>query len=92
MVKFAIQELPELQDSSFLLRTMENDRYQSQVQQPAQYPGQFPILLFSAPIFKRNMQRYINQKDDPYSLIQNLYFRNLIYRQRKAVFINHSDN
>ena len=32
MIKLPVQKLPKLQDRPFFFRTMENDRYQSQIQ------------------------------------------------------------
>ena len=46
MIKLPVQKLPKLQDRPFFFRTMENDRYQSQIQQTAQNPGQPPVLFF----------------------------------------------
>jgi hypothetical protein len=52
MIKLPVQKLPKLQDRPFFFRTMENDRYQSQIQQTAQNPGQPPVLFLCTSIFK----------------------------------------
>ena len=54
MIKLPVQKLPKLQDCPFFFRTVENDRYQSQIQQTAQNPANrrycFFVLLYSSEI------------------------------------------
>ena len=92
MIELPVKEFPNLQNRSFFLRTMEDDRYQSEIEQSAQYPCQPSILLFRIPVFQRNMQYDINQEDDPYSFIQDLYLLYFPRGQGKTMFVNYSDN
>ena len=67
-----MQKFPELQDGSLLLRTMENDRDKSQIEQNGQYPGELTERETGILIFQQNAQSDVCQENNPHPMVQAL--------------------
>ena len=72
MIGLAMQKFPELQDGALLLRTMENDRDKSQIEQNGQYPGELTEGAPGILVFQQNAKGDIYQKNNPHPMVQAL--------------------